>query len=522
VKRLSKLLEKVDWISCSNDSDPEIVSVVQDSDNVEPGSVFVARSGLISDGHQYIELALKNGANAIVGELSFEHVRHLFNTKVPYVQVARSSEALAWLAAAINDFPSEKLVLIGVTGTDGKTTTCNIIYSILQAAGVSTGLITTVNAVVGDDMYDTGFHVTTPDAVALQDLLAQMVSSEITHCVVEVTSHALVQDRVASCEFDMAVLTNVTHEHLDYHGTFLEYMQAKELLINQVDRSTRNKLVILNYDDKESYSYFSTRISSSFIDYSIKKLAVVNAQNIKYGDTNTCFDINIGDDRFEIVTPLIGDYNISNCLAAVCVTYNGLSIDTRYIKEGISTIQQIPGRMEHIRLGQEFEAVVDFAHTPNSLKNLLLSVRKVTKGRVIVVFGSAGLRDIEKRKMMGAISTELSDITIITAEDPRTEPLQDIISEIALGCEEMGGVEGATYYKIPDRADAIKYAVNIAENHDIVLACGKAHEQSMCFGNIEYEWDDRIAMKAAISEKLGIEAKYPPELPTSNMDYYDS
>ncbi|HCU97764.1 MAG TPA: UDP-N-acetylmuramoyl-L-alanyl-D-glutamate--2,6-diaminopimelate ligase, partial [Chloroflexi bacterium] len=249
MKRLSKLLEKVDWISCSNDSDTEIVSVVQDSDNVEPGSVFVARVGLISDGHQYIELALKNGANAIVGELSFENVRHLFNTKVPYVQVARSSEALAWLAAALNDFPSEKLVLIGVTGTDGKTTTCNIIYSILQAAGVSTGLITTVNAVVGDDIYDTGFHVTTPDAVALQDLLAQMVSSEITHCVVEVTSHALVQDRVASCEFDMAVLTNVTHEHLDYHGTFLEYMQAKELLINQVDRSTGNKLVILNYDD---------------------------------------------------------------------------------------------------------------------------------------------------------------------------------------------------------------------------------------------------------------------------------
>ena len=523
--KLSELLSIIQASIRSNKNDPDIISVVDDSNNVIPGALFVARRGLVSDGHDFISSSLNNGAAGVVGELPFEDVHEWFDeSQVPYVQVKNSSTALSWFAAALRGFPSRKLVIIGVTGTDGKTTTCNIIYSILRAAGISTGLITTVNAVIGDETIDTGFHVTTPDAVALQGLLAQMVDAGTTHCVIEVTSHSLVQQRVSACEFDIAVLTNITHEHLDYHGTLESYMNAKLSLFNQVSctvsKPETNKLAVLNQDNEQSYVYIKNKLKTDLVDYGIEVQATVNATNISINERITYFDVTIGEDCFPVKTVLVGHYNISNCLAAIAATYNGLAINVNYIQAGIASLDCIPGRMEYIKMGQDFEAVVDFAHTPNSLRELLLSVRNITNGRIIVVFGSAGLRDVSKRSWMGSIAAELADFTVITAEDPRTESLSDIMAEIASGCEEIGGVEGNTFWKLPDRAEAIRFAVGMAESGDIVLACGKAHEQSMCFGSIEYPWDDRMAMHAAVAERLGRKADYPPKLPTSEAEHY--
>ena len=519
---LSELLSVVHPSSISCNSDPDIISVVEDSNNVVPGSLFVARTGLVSDGHEFISSALHNGASAVVGERPFDRVCEWFGeSNVPYIQVDNSTRALSWCASTLRKFPSRNLVMIGVTGTDGKTTTCNIIHSILCAAGIRAGLITTVNAVIGDETKDTGFHVTTPDAVALQDLLAEMVDTGMTHCVIEVTSHGLVQHRVSACEFDIAVLTNITHEHLDYHGTLESYMNAKSLLFNQVGSTISkpeiNKLAVLNYDDKHSYTFLKNKLKTNLVDYGIESQSTVKATNVSMHEGNTRFDVNIGNDCFSIETVFAGKYNISNCLAAIAASYNGLAIDPKYIQEGIASLEFIPGRMEYINAGQDFKAVVDFAHTPNSLRELLVSVRNITTGRIIVVFGSAGLRDVAKRSWMGSISAELADFTVITAEDPRTESLSDIMTEIASGCEKIGGIEGKTFCKISDRADAIRFAVGMAVSGDMVLACGKAHEQSMCFGSIEYPWDDRVAMYSAIAERMGMRADYPPKLPTSDV-----
>ena len=520
---LSKLLSVVQASNISNKGDPDISSVVEDSNNVIPGALFVARRGLVSDGHEFIPSALDNGAAAVVGELPFAKVCEWFDeSNVPYIQVDTSTRALSWCAAAFRKFPSRNLVMIGVTGTDGKTTTCNIIHSILCAAGIRTGLITTVNAVIGDETKDTGFHVTTPDAVVLQDLLEQMVDTGMTHCVIEVTSHGLVQHRVSACEFDIAVLTNITHEHLDYHGTLESYMNAKSLLFDQVGATTSkpeiNKLAVLNYDDEQSYSFIKNKLNTHLVDYGIESQSIVKATNVSIHEGNTSFDVKIGEDCFPVETVLVGQYNVSNCLAAIAASYNGLDIHPEHIQAGIASLERIPGRMEYINIGQDFEAVVDFAHTPNSLRELLVSVRKITNGRIIVVFGSAGLRDVAKRSWMGSIAAEFADFTVITAEDPRTESLSDIMAEIASGCEKMGGIESKTFCKIPDRADAIRFAVRMAVSGDIVLACGKAHEQSMCFGSIEYPWDDRMAMYAAVAERLGMKADYPPNLPTSEAE----
>lgn len=523
--KLSELLSIIQPSIRSNKNDPNIISVVDDSNNVIPGALYVARHGLVSNGHDFISSALDKGAACIVGELPFGDIYKWFGeSQVPYIQVENSPATLSCLAAALHGFPSRKLVMIGVTGTDGKTTTCNIIYSILRAAGISTGLITTVNAVIGDKTRDTGFHVTTPDAVALHELLANMVDADMTHCVVEVTSHGLVQQRVSACEFDVVVLTNITHEHLDYHGTLESYMNAKFMLFDQnshtVSKIETNKLAVLNQNDNQSYDYIKNKLKTDMVDYGIEVQATVSASNIIVNERTTYFDVNIGDDCFPVETVFIGQYNISNCLAAIAATYNGLAINVNYIQAGIASLNYIPGRMEYINIGQDFEAVVDFAHTPNSLRELLLSVRNITNGRIIVVFGSAGLRDVSKRSWMGSIAAEFADFTVITAEDPRTESLSDIMADIESGCVEVGGVEGKTFWKLSDRAEAIRFGVGMAEKGDIVLACGKAHEQSMCFGSIEYPWDDRMAMNAAIAERLGRKANYPPKLPTSETEYH--
>ena len=497
----------------------EITGIAIDSRAVKPGYLFVAMQGGSVDGHDYIPKAIENGAAVIMGN------RNLSGLSIPYIRLESPRQALTWLAAAFYNWPARKLTVIGVTGTDGKTTTSNIIYKILVASGIKAGMISTVNAVIGNEILDTGFHVTTPDAHDVQRYLAKMVESGLTHVVLETTSHGWAQHRVDACEFDIGVVTNITHEHFDEHGTYENYRAAKARLFSSLER-TKDKpqgnprLGVINRDD-QSFEFLNGFIKTKKVNYGLGDSADIRAVDMKYSSSGLEFSAVSKAFRVGIKSNLVGAYNVSNCLAALTATVYGLGIDPEIAARGIASLDGIPGRMEQIDLGQNFIAIVDFAHTPNALKVTLETGRKMTKGRVISVFGSAGLRDKEKRRMMAETSVELADLSVLTAEDPRTESLAGILEEMAAGARSKGGREGETFWRVADRGEAIKFAIRLAKEGDIVLSCGKGHEQSMCFGKTEYLWDDRTAMRAALCDFLGIDGPQMPYLPSQDKDEID-
>jgi UDP-N-acetylmuramoyl-L-alanyl-D-glutamate--2,6-diaminopimelate ligase len=517
--------------------DCTVTGIAIDSRAVQPGDLFVAMRGGSVDGHDFIAKAIGNGAAAVVGE------KEINDLPVPYIRVENPRRSLTFLAAAFYDWPGRKLTVIGVTGTDGKTTTCNLIYQILLAAGLRAGMISTVNAVIGDEVLDTGFHVTTPDAHDVQRYLARMVKAGLTHVVLETTSHGWSQHRVDACEFDIGVVTNITHEHLDEHGSYENYRAAKARLFSSLEKTSQKpqgnpRLAVLNRDD-QSYDFLNGFVTVKKISYGLNANADVQAEDIRYGPAGMGFVAKHPKFRVATTVSLVGRYNISNCLAALSATVCGLGIEPELAAQGIGNLPGIPGRMEMIDMGQDFIAIVDFAHTPNALKVTLETAREMlvsfppprgegldVRGnpRIIAVFGSAGLRDKEKRRMMAETSAELADLTVLTAEDPRTESLDGILDEMAAGARRRpepvegsrGGREGETFWRVEDRGEAIKFALRLARPGDIVLSCGKGHEQSMCFGKTEYPWDDRTAMRAALAEFLGVDGPPMPYLPTQD------
>ena len=500
--------------------DAQISGIAIDSRQVKPGDLFVAMQGGSADGHRFIPQAVQNGAAAIIGEKDLEVL------PVPYVRLGNAREGLSWLAAAFYDWPARKLTVIGITGTDGKTTTSNILYQILQSAGLRAGMISTVNAVIGEEVLDTGFHVTTPDAHDVQGYLRRMVDAGMTHAVLETTSHGWAQHRVDACEFDIGLVTNITHEHLDEHGSYENYRAAKARLFSSLERTLPKaqgnpRLAVLNRDDL-SFAFLDDFVKVNKISYGIQGGADVQGEQIRMGVGGTSFVATSKDFRIGIRSNLEGEYNVSNCLAALTAAVFGLGISPEVTARGIGAVQGVPGRMERIEMGQDFTAIVDFAHTPNALKVTLEAGRQMLAGnapqdgdrRLIAVFGSAGLRDREKRRMMAETSARLADLTVLTAEDPRTESLDAILEEMAEAARSQGGVEGQTFWRIPDRGEAIKFAVSLARPGDILISCGKGHEQSMCFGVTEYAWDDRTAMRAALARHLGIPGPQMPYLPS--------
>jgi len=494
--------------------DIPVSGITLDSRKVQSGYVFVAMSGGSVDGHDFISGAIENGASAIVGS------KELGNIPIPYIRISNPRQALTYLVAAFYDWPGRKLRVIGVTGTDGKTTTCNLIYEILRAADIKVGLISTVNAVIGDEVLDTGFHVTTPDAPDVQNYLARMVDAGLSHVILETTSHGWAQFRVDACEFDIGVVTNITHEHLDEHGSYENYRAAKARLFSSLEWTKPKpfgnpRLAVINQDDR-SYDFLKDFIRGEIVTYGLEEVADVHVCDVSYSQQGMKFVAEINGLRVTVNTSLIGDYNISNCLAAISATVIGLGISPETAVQGIANLPGIPGRMEFIDMGQEFLAIVDFAHTPNALKVALEATRKMTQGRVISVFGSAGLRDKEKRRMMAEVSAELADLSVLTAEDPRTESLAGILAEMAEGARSKGGSEGESFWRVPDRGEAIKFALSLARPGDLVIACGKGHEQSMCFGAREHLWDDRTALRAALADLLGVDGPEMPYLPTQD------
>lgn len=508
--KFRELLAEVPSVLALPDEDADITApVTETAQHVQPGGVFLARPGRTADGHDLIGEAVQRGAAAVVGTRAPDEVE----CPVPYAQVADGMQALGPLAAAYYGHPSRRLTVIGVTGTDGKTTTATLLHSILQSAGIATGLLTTISALIGDQALDTGLHVTTPTADEVQMYLAQMVDAGLTHAVVEATSHGLAQGRVNGVEVNVAVMTNVTHEHLDFHGTWEQYRRDKARLFDMAAQSDGSPVgvtgAVINAADP-SVDYFREHSQgvARVINYAADGTpADVCAEAIEYGPESTRFTLTGPDGlRVAIESSLIGPFNVANTLAAASAA--ALLIDdparlASAIAEGIRRLPPIPGRMQRIHEGQDFLAIVDFAHTPNALRRALEAARSMIPpyGRVIAVFGSAGLRDREKRRMMAEIGMELADMCVLTAEDPRTESLDAILEEMARGALRRGGVEGETFWRVPDRGRAVAFACSLARAGDVVLSCGKGHEQSMAFGTIEYPWDDREAMRAALRGK---------------------
>lgn len=438
----------------------DVSGITDDSRKVEKNFLFVAHSGIKHDGHLFIPEAIKKGARVIVGEVSVKTLK--IPSEVIYKQVKNSKKELGELASLWYGHPSKKLKMIGVTGTDGKTTTSSLIYWILKASGKKVGLVSTVSAQIGEVEYDTGFHVTNPEPIALQDFLSQMVKEGCEYAVLEVTSHGIDQERIAGIDFDIGVLTNITHEHLDYHGSFEKYRDTKLKFLKSV------KKVVLNKDD-DSFGYLSTMLKDKEV--------------FSFSEENP----------FKGLLP--GGYNDSNA-AAAAVVCGILGVQKEVITEAIGAFELPPGRLERIENNLGLNIFVDFAHTPNALERVLEYLSKEKKGKLIVVFGSAGERDAQKRPMMGEVAGRFSDLAIITAEDPRSEKVEKISAQISEGVK----ISKGEFLIIPERGEAISYAIQkVAEDGDTIVVCGKGHEKSMAYGEVEYPWSDQEAVRVALT-----------------------
>lgn len=512
--RFSDLLGHLPTIVDRVGEDVEITGIQADSRLVEPGDLFIAIPGLHVDGHQFIEDAVNSGAVAVIGEMPLGRLSlPLDGAEVGYCQVPNAREAWGWSCATWEHLPSRQMTLVGVTGTDGKTTTVTLIHGILRAAGIRTGMISTVKTLlpstemVNDDEIEVeaGLHTTTPDPPEIQRCLSQMVARGASHAVLEVTSHGLAQARVAGCDFDVAVLTNITHEHLDFHGSEVAYRQAKAKLFEGLKDSFQkpgvSKACVLNGDDP-SIAHLRPLSAGRQIIYSLEREADVMGHGVEFQPDCTCFELQTPIGHVPVETPLVGRYNVYNALAAAAVGV-ALGIPLDPIARGIGSVSGVPGRMERIDEGQPYLAIVDFAHTPNALEQALTTARRLAGdgSRVITVFGNPGERDRGKRALMGTIAARLADVVIITADDPRTESLDRVMAESAAAAKAEGKREGLDLLLIRDRGRAILHGCQMADPGDVVIACGKGHQQSMPIGRIEYPWDDRKAMRLAVRGK---------------------
>lgn len=455
--------------------------IVYDSRKVKPGDTFVAIKGLKFDGADFIPQAVAAGAKTIVAEKEVA-----VPPGVEFKQVVSAREALAELSAEFYGHPSRKLKLIGVTGTKGKTTVCYLIQSILNTAGFNAGLIGTITS-----------PLTTPESADLQAELAAMLQKGCTHCVLEVSSHALAQDRVHACHFAIAIFTNLSHDHLDYHETMKDYLLAKSKLFEMLDE---NGTAIINVDDPASSSLIGL-VKGEVIPYGIDQ-ARHELRSTKHNEFDVeVIGLYIREDVMrlklnstEIRTPLIGMHNVYNITAAFQC---GLALGIRQavIKQGIEAVKSIPGRQEEIECGQPFRVIVDFAHSPDSLQKLLETYRPFAPGKLILVFGCPGDRDKTKRPIMGEIAARLADLTIVTTDDPHSERPEEIIKEIRLG---VAGHESRVASQL-DRKQAIEAALKQAKKGDIVLIAGRGHEKFQDFGDRQVPFDDREVVKEILS-----------------------
>jgi UDP-N-acetylmuramoyl-L-alanyl-D-glutamate--2,6-diaminopimelate ligase len=489
--KLSRLLEGVEVLEAPP-SDPEVTGLCYDSRRLRPGDCFVAIPGTHTDGHRYVETALRDGAVAAV-------VQRRTGTAWPQVVVPDTRKALALMASTFYGHPSREMVVIGVTGTDGKTTTTTMIHQMLVNAGRRTGSMSTVDIRLGDSVDLNDSRQTTLEALEVQQQLARMRDTGLQYAVIETSSHGLALHRVVGVDYDVAVFTNIAHEHLDFHKTIEAYREAKAQLIDLTAGSVRKeveKTAVLNRDDP-SYAYLVDRQIPRRITYGIQLDADLKANRVEATPQGLRVEASTPMGPLALRLMLSGRWNAANALAAAGAGVAvGLTLDE--IRQGLETYRGVSGRMERVDLGQPFAVIIDYAHTPQSLEKVLRELRPITRGKLIAVFGSAGDRDREKRPWMGEIAARLSDYAVFTNEDPREEDAMTILSEIAAGAEEVGWTEGEQYARIEDRRQGIAHAVRKASAGDTILLAGKGHERSILIGRGKQPWDERAAAESAI------------------------
>ena len=500
-KKLTTLLENVSNYSYKG-GEVEVTGITDDSRKIKAGNVFVAIKGLTVDGHEYIENAIEKGATAIVAEVEPQKE---WLESVSYVKVSDTTEVLGRLAASWYGNPASSMKLIGVTGTDGKTTTANIIYHLLNSSGINVGLVSTISAKIGDKDYDTGFHVTNPSALALHKYLKDMKDAGCTHAILEVTSHGLVQGRVAGIEFEISVLTNISNEHLDYHKTYEAYVEAKSRLFKS------SKVSVLNKDDK-SISYIVDEIDdqSKIKLYSRVSEADIYAKDIKVSK-KTSFTYHIGNRKQTVTSNLVGEFNVSNSLAAIFVA-DAMGIKDADIAKSFATIENPTGRMQRIENDLGLDIIIDYAHTPNGVESVMNEFTKDAKARVISIVSAEGERDPGKRFDIPRVSAQYSNLTILNPIDVRSESYEDISNEMERGAKEGGAKElgdiklpkkGSYFVSYEDRGQAIYDAIHTyAQKGDTILILGKGHETGMDFGDYEAPWNDEEAVRMALEGKV--------------------
>jgi UDP-N-acetylmuramoyl-L-alanyl-D-glutamate--2,6-diaminopimelate ligase len=483
----------------ARDARVEISSIQSDSRATGPGSLFVAIAGLRDDGHRFCRTAVERGAAAVVAERLPDPA---IDPSVPLVLVGDSRRALSGLAAAFHDHPSRGLCVAGITGTDGKTTTATLLWRAWRAAGLAAASITTVDRRINDGVIPNPSRQTTPEAPELQAALARIRDSGCTHVAMETSSHGLAMRRADGVEFRAAVFTRITTEHLELHGTRDAYLAAKARLLERVSPRA-DGIAVLDAGDPFGYPRLSAIPVATRLTYTdiADARADLRAEDIVVGTGGVRFTAATPWGTVPVTLRLAGRFNVRNALAALaaaCSTGAALADAVR----GIEAAGPVTGRMERVDLGQPYEVVVDYAHTTDALETVLREVRETTAGRLWAVFGSAGERDLEKRPAMGAVAARIADVSIITDEDPRHEDRALILEQIAAGAVAAGGVRGENVLVIPDREEAIGYAIAHAAPGDTVVCAGKGHEKTLETAAGEVPWNERAVAEAAIRSRL--------------------
>lgn len=482
--KLHDLLQHLHLLVPYQGTNPEITSIENDNRKVQKGSLFICIKGYTVDGHDFAESAVKNGATAVLAERALP-------LSVPVIVVNDTTRAMAVLADAYYQHPTKKLHLIGITGTNGKTTTSHLIEKIFSDVNRCTGLIGTMYTKIGDQKFET--KNTTPESLVLQKGFKQMLEKGVDTAIMEVSSHALHMGRVHGCDYDIAVFTNLTQDHLDYHKTMEDYRQAKSLLFSQLGNTfdaNKPKFAILNADDPASDLYRKSTAAIVYT-YGIDNNADFHARNIHMTSAGTSFEIVIKEKSYSIHIQLIGKFSVYNVLASIATAFvSGIPMEK--IIESIESVKGVDGRFELVNAGQNFTVIVDYAHTPDSLENVLKTIQSFADKKIFVIVGCGGDRDKTKRPLMAEIACRYATDPIFTSDNPRSEDPLTILKDME------DGVLGKSYITIPDRKEAIVSAVNQAAAGDVILIAGKGHETYQIIGSNVYDFDDRLVAREAI------------------------
>ncbi|WP_047810787.1 UDP-N-acetylmuramoyl-L-alanyl-D-glutamate--2,6-diaminopimelate ligase [Desulfosporosinus acididurans] len=485
-KSLSEIMNDVKVQDSSGDTEVLIKGIAMDSRRVKEGELYACVPGFKVDGHDFAAAAVKSGAAALL-------VERFLPLEVPQVKVASVRQAMGPIAAVIYGFPSERLELIGVTGTNGKTTITYLIEKIASHQKQKAGIIGTLGARI--DGREIPGDRTTPEAIEVQKLLGEMVSEGVSVAVMEVSSHALDLGRVAGCEFDVGIFTNLTQDHLDYHKTMEEYLNAKSKLFANLKGEKQPKFSILNGDDPAFLKLVKVS-SAPVVSYGIhNQEADYRAEYVQVTADGVLFKVRFEGKIQDITYATPGFFSVYNALAAF-VWGVERGYDPKDVAEALAEIPGVPGRFESVRCGQPFQVIVDYAHTPDGLENVVRTARDFTQGKLITVFGCGGDRDRGKRPLMGRVASQESDFLIVTSDNPRTEDPQLIIQEI------LQGISTTDYLALPDRREAIEKACHMAKPGDTVLIAGKGHETYQIFGTEVHPFDDREVARESL-RRLG-------------------